>query len=136
MATPFHLTVLTPERAVLEKDITYLEAPGLEGYLGILAHHAPLITALVPGRLRVRDVSGTETDYCASGGFLEVSNNAVVILADAVEGVSDIDVDRARTAEERARERLSNALRDSSIDVRRAQAALARATNRRRLGRG
>jgi F-type H+-transporting ATPase subunit epsilon len=83
----------------------------------------------------VRDESGKETDFCASGGFLEVSNNAVVILADAIEGIADIDLDRARTAEERARERLSNALRDASIDVRRAEAALARAANRRRLGR-
>jgi F-type H+-transporting ATPase subunit epsilon len=133
MATAFHLTVLTPERAVLETDVTYLEAPGLEGYLGVLANHAPLITVLVPGRIRVRDLAGVQADYAVSGGFLEVSQNAAVILADAVEGIAAIDRERAASAAERARERLSAALRDPSIDVQRAHAALARSMNRQRL---
>jgi len=128
MATPFHLSVLTPERSVLEEDVSYIQAPGMLGYLGVLAHHAPLISALVPGKLTVREASGTEVEYALAGGFLEVSDNQAVILADAMERREEIDVDRARSAEKRARDRLAN--RSPQIDQARAEAALKRSINR------
>ena len=84
MASTFHLSILTPERAVFEGDVTYVQAPGTEGYLGVLAHHAGLVTALATGTLTVRLVSGSEEHWAVSGGFFEVSNNKATVLADSV----------------------------------------------------
>ena len=85
MATPFHVTVLTPERTVFEGEAIHLLAPGSEGYLGVLAHHAPLLTSLKPGRLAVRTPDGREQEFHVTGGFLEVSDNSARVLADSVE---------------------------------------------------
>ena len=134
MATPYHLSVLTPEKAVLDQDVTYIQAPGLLGYLGVLAHHAPLISALGAGKLTVRDTSETEVTYALSGGFLEVSDNKAVILADAMERADEIDVKRADAAKERAQQRLAE--RYPEIDVPRAEVALKRALNRIKIARG
>jgi F-type H+-transporting ATPase subunit epsilon len=127
----FHLSLLTPERSLLEAEVVSLTAPGSEGYLGVLAHHAPLITALQPGQLEIRDADEKETVFAVSGGFLEVSENKATVLADAVETPGEIDVDRAQRALERARERLRDT--SGSIDVPRAEAALKRALNRLRI---
>lgn len=134
MAELFHLSVLTPEASVLEADVVSVVAPGSEGYLGILAHHAPLITALVPGKLSVKDAEGRENVYALSGGFLEVSDNKAVILADALESPGDIDVARARKCKERAQARLKDM--SGKIDTARAEAALRRAQNRIRIAEG
>jgi F-type H+-transporting ATPase subunit epsilon len=128
----FKLSVVTPEHPVIDQDARSIIAPGSEGYLGIMTDHAPLITALIPGKLSVTDQSNHETFYAISGGFLEVSHNLVTILADAIEPIEKIDVDRAKEAEKRARERLAHRA-DSDIDVVRAETALARALNRIRL---
>jgi F-type H+-transporting ATPase subunit epsilon len=133
MAASFRLSILTPEKTVIDGDVDYVQAPGKAGYLGILAHHAPLVTALEPGLLTARDLEGEESRYCVSGGFLEVSGNKVVILADTMERLDEVDVERARAAERRARERLQRARSDASIDVARATAALRRALNRIKL---
>jgi F-type H+-transporting ATPase subunit epsilon len=85
MATPFHVTVLTPERTVFEGEAIHLLAPGSEGYLGVLAHHAPLLTSLKPGRLAVRTADGREHEFTVTGGFLEVSDNSARVLADSVD---------------------------------------------------
>jgi F-type H+-transporting ATPase subunit epsilon len=133
MAASFRLSILTPEKTVIDDDVAYVQAPGKAGYLGILAHHAPLVTALEPGLLTARGLEGEENRYCISGGFLEVSRNQVVILADAMERCDAVDVERARAAEKRARERLQRAKSDASIDMARATAALRRALNRIKL---
>ena len=86
MATPYQLTILTPERAVFEGAVEYLEAPGTEGYFGVLAHHAGMVTALASGTLKVRHVGGAEDRWQVSGGFFEVSNNKATVLADSVSG--------------------------------------------------
>lgn len=85
MAALFHLSILTPERSVFEGEVEYLQAPGSEGYLGVLAHHAALVTALGEGTLTVRDADGKETRWPLSGGFFEVSNNRATVLADSVD---------------------------------------------------
>lgn len=131
----FKLSVVTPERVVFEQDARSIIAPGSEGYLGVLTDHAPLITALIPGKLSVTDAQSKTLEYAVSGGFLEVSGNVATILADAIEAADKIDVERARRAEERARERLAHRT-DPKIDVARAEAALARALNRIRLAQG
>jgi F-type H+-transporting ATPase subunit epsilon len=125
----FRLSVVTPEKTVFEQEARSIIAPGSEGYLGILTNHAPLITALIPGKLTVTDTEDRSSDYALSGGFLEVSRNIVTILADAIEPVEKIDLVRAEKAEKRARERLAQRIKQE-VDVARAEAALARALNR------
>jgi F-type H+-transporting ATPase subunit epsilon len=83
MAT-FQLSILTPERAVFEGPVEYVEVPGTEGYLGVLAHHAALVTGMAPGRLTVRREGGAVEHWQVSGGFFEVSNNRATVLADRV----------------------------------------------------
>jgi F-type H+-transporting ATPase subunit epsilon len=84
MATPFELSILTPERSVFEGPVEYVEVPGIAGYLGVLAHHAALVTALAKGTLTVRDTQGKTERWQVEGGFFEVSNNRATVLADAV----------------------------------------------------
>ena len=84
MANLFKLSILTPERTVFEGDVEYVEAPGTEGYFGVLAHHAALVTALARGTLTVRGGGGAEERWDVAGGFFEVSNNAATVLADSV----------------------------------------------------
>lgn len=86
MATTFELSILTPERSVFEGAVEYVQVPGSEGYLGVLAHHAALVTALASGTLTLRLANGREQQMQVSGGFFEVSNNRATVLADAVAG--------------------------------------------------
>jgi len=86
MATLFQLSVLTPEKAVFEGIVEYVEVPGTEGYLGVLANHAGLVTALAAGDLTVRTPDGKTSKLAVSGGFFEVSNNKATVLADSVTG--------------------------------------------------
>jgi len=83
VSTPFKLSILTPEKTLFEGDVTYVEAPGTEGYFGVLANHAALVTALAAGTLTVRGTSGTEERWQVEGGFFEVSGNVATVLADA-----------------------------------------------------
>jgi F-type H+-transporting ATPase subunit epsilon len=86
MAKPYRLSVLTPERAVFEGEVEYLEAPGIEGYFGVLADHASFVTALARGTLKVRTAGGGEQKLTVAGGFFEVGDNQATVLADAIEG--------------------------------------------------
>ncbi|HYJ32261.1 MAG TPA: ATP synthase F1 subunit epsilon [Candidatus Binatia bacterium] len=83
--TEFTFRLVTPQRIVFEGPVVSIQAPGSEGYLGVLAHHAPLITTLKEGRLEMRDPSGRVTAWHVTGGFLEVSNNRASALADSAE---------------------------------------------------
>ena len=84
MAESFHLSVLTPTESVIDEEVESAVFPGTEGYLGVLAHHAPLITGLKPGKLTVRGTDGETRVYFVAGGFLEVSNNRANVLADSI----------------------------------------------------
>ena len=84
MAATFKLSILTPERSVYEGDVSYVEAPGTEGYFGVLANHAALVTALSVGTLTVRGANGVEEKWQVAGGFFEVSHNSATVLADSV----------------------------------------------------
>ena len=122
------LTIVTPEKIFYEDEVTSLIAPGSEGYLGVLTDHAPLITGLVPGKLTVKDENNQEVHFAISGGFMEIFKNQVTILADSIEFIRDIDIERAKRALERARHRLR--LKEKDIDIPRAIAAMRRAENR------
>ena len=130
----FKLEIVTPERLVLAQDVTSLVAPGVEGYLGVLADHAPLMCELAMGEIRLMDTDGHETHIAISGGFMEVKENTVRILADTAECADEIDVARAQEAVKRAEERLRE--RTTGIDLTRAEVALKRAINRLRVARG
>jgi F-type H+-transporting ATPase subunit epsilon len=124
----FKLSIVSPSRVLYEQDVESVVVPGSEGYLGVLSHHAPLITALMPGRITITETEDKQLTAAVSGGFLEVSDNVATILADSVEFAEEIDIDRARTAYERAKKRLG--LKSSDTDMSRAMAALRRAENR------
>jgi len=88
VANTFHLSILTPEKSVFEGQVEYVEVPGIAGYLGVLAHHAALVTALAQGALTVRDAAGKTERWNVAGGFFEVSNNRATVLADAIAGAT------------------------------------------------
>jgi F-type H+-transporting ATPase subunit epsilon len=139
MAT-FRLEVVTAERMVFADDVSEVVAWGLEGQLGILPHHAPLMTMLQPGDLLIK--KDNEEEYLAiSGGFLEVRPDKVIILADACERAEEIDIARAEAAKRRAEATLKE--RPPEVDTAAAEAALRRslarlkvAERRRRKPRG
>jgi len=127
MAKNLNLEVVTPQRSVLTEEVTSLVVPAIEGYLGIMGNHAPIITGLQSGLLKYRQ-DGKNHYLAISSGFMEVSHNKVTILADSAERPSEIDRERANTARERAEMRLKE--RQPSIDTARAEFALRRALTR------
>jgi len=134
MPAAFDIQVITPERTVFSGQVASLVAPGAEGYLGVLAHHAPLVTSLRVGEARVTDAEGRDTWFAVSGGFLEVAENRAVLLADAAEAAQQIDVARAEASRARAEQaRAKHPRTDPSFAA--AEAALARALNRLRVAR-
>ncbi len=127
MASKLLLEIVTPDRKVLSQEVDYVGAPGIEGEFGIMANHIPFLSALGIGNLHYND--GTRTHYVfVSGGFAEVGNNKVTILAEVAEKAVEIDVARAQKAQEKAKARMAKA--KDSIESARAQAALHRAIAR------
>ena len=121
------LEIVTAEGVVFSDEVEVVVAPGIEGQLGILPHHAPLMTMLLPGELWVRK-GGEDFSLAISGGFLEVRPDRVIVLADAAERVEEIDIARAEEAKRRAEERLAHPT--AEVDMARAEAALRRALTR------
>jgi F-type H+-transporting ATPase subunit epsilon len=118
------IDIVTAERIVYSAEADAVIAPGVEGQLGILPHHAPLMTTLQAGELVVR--KGAQEEIIAiSGGFLEVRPDRIIVLADQAERAEEIDVARAAEARKRAEERLK--AKQAGIDATRAEAALRRA---------
>ena len=103
-----HVEVVTAERELYNGEADIVSAPGSEGRLGILPRHAALLTTLIPGELNIK-LGGAEEPLFVSGGFLEVSNNSVTILADTAEHAEEIDQARAEAARRRAQEHLEQA---------------------------
>ena len=122
---PMNLEIITAERSVYSGEVDMVIAPGLDGQLGILPKHAPLMTVLKPGELTVKK-SGEEDMYVAvSGGFMEVIGNRVSVLADTCERSDEIDEARAELAMQRAQERLAQ--HGSDMELERAMSSLQRA---------
>jgi F-type H+-transporting ATPase subunit epsilon len=102
---PLSLEIVTPERRVLSVAVDEVRAPGVEGGFGVRLNHEPFMTALEPGRLTYVE-GGREHHYAVGGGFLQVADNRVIVLADTAEAAGDIDVERARRSFSEAQNRL------------------------------
>ena len=127
MANTLHLSVVTPSAMIVDQDVNYVGAQGLEGDFGVLPGHAALLAALRVGHIFYK--TGDDTRYVfVSGGFAEVSDNKVIILAETATRAEDIDTERAAKAKARAEERLKS--KNADIDQIRAEAALQRAITR------
>ena len=126
------LEIITAEKVVYSDEVETVLVPGIEGELGVLSHHAALMTTLKPGELMVRK-DGQESYLAVTGGFLEVMENNVTILADAAERSEEIDEERAQAAVKRAQERMES--READVDLERTLSQLRRATARLNVAR-
>jgi F-type H+-transporting ATPase subunit epsilon len=125
----FAFKIVSPDKVVYQGNIVSLTAPGVEGYLGVWARHAPMLAALTFGEAVIKESEGGRPRYFfISGGLLEVEMEEVTLLADAAESAEEIDISRAEAAKKRAEERLAHP--DKTLDITRSQAALIRAMNR------
>jgi F-type H+-transporting ATPase subunit epsilon len=127
MSDTFQLEVVTPEKRLVDTAVAEVQIPGKNGYLGILPGHAPLITELAVGEITFR-AGAEERRLAVAWGFAEVLPDKVTILAETAESPSEIDVERARKAKERAEQRLASG--DPSVDVERSLEALHKADTR------
>jgi F-type H+-transporting ATPase subunit epsilon len=125
MASTTHLDIVSAEREIFSGPVEMVVATGELGELGLVPGHAPLLTVLKPGEIRVTQMGGQQEIYYVSGGILEVQPNCVSILADAVERADSLDEAMAIAAKERAEEAMAN--RDAEIDYSVASMELARA---------
>lgn len=116
-----HLSVVTPERKLIEENVDEIVLPGSEGYLGVLPGHAPLLTSLKVGELTYR-IGGRTLSCFLAWGFAEVLPGRVSVLADVGERAEQVDVERAKAARERAEKRLKGGTPDT--DFERAKVAL------------
>ena len=127
----FDLTVVTPERTAIDRRVVSVTIPTYDGYIGIWANHAPLMAGMRIGSLEYETENGVKEVLAVTNGFVEVADNRVLILADAVEHQDEINIERARQARKRAEERLAEGR--SEIDLDRASEAIKRAENRLKI---
>jgi F-type H+-transporting ATPase subunit epsilon len=128
---PLHLEIVTPERRAFEDDVDMVICPGVEGELGVLPHHAPLLTTLGVGELRIRKGSSEES-FAIAGGFLQVRPDRVVVMAETADLASEIDLEAAERARREAERAISEGFAEPA-DLARARAALERALLRIRV---
>ena len=137
MAGTFPLSIVTPEREVFGAPITSISLPGVEGSFGVMAGHAPIMAALDAGLVVVRGTEAGEQRMAIGGGFFQMVGDKATLLADSVEIAADIDIERAREAEQRATSRLAGRMEPAAeIQRERAEAALKRARARLRVASG
>lgn len=126
----FDIEILTPFEIIFQERIKHLRAPGIDGYFGVLAEHAPFITSLSIGEIKV-DLGNSSKYFATSGGTIEVLPHKVTILVETAEDAHEIDVERAIYSKERAERRLSEKQHD--CDLQRAEFALLKSTNRLKI---
>jgi len=131
MDKTFHLDIVTPRKTVFNASVLSVSAPGALGGFQVLVNHAPLLSTLRVGEVKLVEPEGNEVKYATSGGFLEVRENTVTVLAETAERYDEIDVSRADAARARSLDRLRE--KSADLDVDRAQAALQRALNRLKI---
>ncbi len=128
MAGNIRLEVVTPQKEVVNEEAQIIVAPGELGQFGVLVGHTPFMTSLQVGTVRYNDAQGAEHFVFVSGGFAEALPDKVTVLAESAERRSNIDIERARSAQARAEKRLESGRED--IDYQRAKLALQRAVHR------
>ncbi len=131
MANSYPLEIVTLKETAFSEDVECVTVPGGLGYLGILAGHAPLLTNVESGVISIKSAGGTDQKMAVGEGFLVVTPQNTTLLVDTAEKKEDIDVERARAAMGRAREKLASSGDD--VDTVRAEAALKRAIARLKL---
>ncbi len=127
----FQLDIVTPMKLVYSGKVESVTAPGTEGYFQVLHNHTPFLTSIQIGEIRIKE-KGKKQYYSTSGGFAEVHENQVSILAEAAEKVEEIDLERAEASKLRAQKLLEAS--EEGVDTDRARYALIRAMNRIQLG--
>jgi F-type H+-transporting ATPase subunit epsilon len=127
----FKAQILTPEGSIFDDEVSGVRVPGEMGSFEVKTLHANIISSLEVGEILVRMATGEERHFAVTGGFVEVVDNKLTLLAEAAEPVEEIDVERAKEAKERAKRRLDS--HDPEIDKDRARKALERAENRIKL---
>ena len=127
----FQLDIVTPSKTVYTGNVQSFTAPGVVGSFQVLFNHAPLLSSIGIGEVKVVEGNGTKFSLATSGGFVEVKSNKVILLAETAERSNEIDVARAEISKTRAEERLAK--KEKSIDIDRAQVALYRALNRLKI---
>lgn len=128
MATPFQLTVITPEKTFFDGETTQMIVRTTEGDIGILANHTSLVASLPSGPLKIMQDNGEYRLAAVSAGLIKVGGNKVHIFADAVEWADEIDIEWAKRSEENAKQRI--AAKKSQRDFDLAELKLKRALNR------
>lgn len=131
MDKELNLEIVSPLRLVFSGKVKSVTAPGKLGEFQVLYNHAPLVSTLDIGKIKIVSVSGENTEFSTSGGILEVRDNKITILAETIESKEDMDLDRAQRAFERAEQRLKG--HEQGIDSERARLAFRRAKNRLKL---
>ncbi|HTG41954.1 MAG TPA: F0F1 ATP synthase subunit epsilon [Methylomirabilota bacterium] len=128
---PLQLEIVTPERLAYSDEVDSVQLPGIEGELGVLPHHAPLVSTLGVGELRIRK-GGTEESFAIVGGFLQVLPTKVVVLAETADMASEIDLEKAQEARREAEKALESGYHEGA-DLSTARAALQTALLRERV---
>jgi F-type H+-transporting ATPase subunit epsilon len=129
---PILLEIVTPERMVFSEEVDAVTLPGSEGELGVLPHHAPLVSTLGIGELRIRR-GGEEELFAIAGGFVQVRPDKVVVMAETADMASEIDLERAQEARREAERALESGFQEGA-DLAAARAALQQALLRIRVG--
>ncbi len=127
-----HLEIVTPSRPILDEKVVSISVPGELGGFQVLYNHAPILSTLNIGVMKIQFADGNTKRYAVSGGTIDVQHNHVVVLAESAESEDEIDVDRAKAALERAKKRLEEKNKEN-VDAMRAHASLSRALNRLKL---
>jgi F-type H+-transporting ATPase subunit epsilon len=129
---PLLLEIVTPEGLAYSDTVDAVNLPGIEGELGVLPHHAPLVSMLGVGELRIRK-GGAEESFAIVGGFLQVRPDRVVVMAETADMASEIDLEKAQQARREAEQALEGAARPDAVDLAAARAALQHALLRIRV---
>lgn len=129
----FQVDIVTPSKTAFEGKLQSIIIPGTEGSFQVLFNHAPLISSFEIGQIKIEDEKGEKKVFATSGGTVEVLNNKVIVLAETFESPQEIDIERAKSAMERAKKRKLHQTNENNIDIFRAELALRRAMNRLKL---
>jgi len=127
----FHLEIVTPKKILFSAEVQSFRVPGFVGSFQVLRNHAPLLSLITVGELKIVDATGNEIRFATSGGFVDVKDNVVMLLAETAERADQIDIERAQTAYDRSKVKLAEKKPDTDLESNRQ--ALERARNRLRV---